>query len=137
MYLTNATVENFHSGVKTGAAGAVTISHASVILNYGTSGTVLVWTGALNTSRTLVAGDPIQLPAGALDINFPPGNAGVQDAAILAAWNALLADKTGGATVLLGTGAMGNAGTSNEVADGNYARQVAALTRATGTAPTA
>ena len=133
MYITNTNAENFHSGGNSGAAGAVAISHASVIFNYGAT-EILLWTGAIIAARSLVADDPITLPAGALDINFPAGSGGVHDAAIKAAWDALIT-ANGNPTMLLGTGAMGAAGKSNEVADANYARQVTELTTGAGAAP--
>ena len=132
-YITNTNAENFHSASNTGAAGAVTISHASVILRHGESNELLLWTGALTNSRTLATGDPITLPAGALDINFPAG--AVSDAAIKAALDALYTGRSSSATCLLGTGAMGAGGKSNEVADANYEKQVTELTIGTGAAP--
>ena len=132
-YITNTAAVNFHSGANTGTAGAVTISHASLILRHGESNELLIWTGALVNSRTLAAGDPMTLPAGALDINFPAGV--VSDAAIKAALDALYAGRSSSATCLLGTGAMGSGGKSNEVADANYEKKTVALTIATGAAP--
>ena len=57
-YITNTAAVNFHSGANTGTAGGVTISHASLILRYGESNELLLWTGALVNSRVLSAGDP-------------------------------------------------------------------------------
>ena len=135
-YITSRLVETFHRAGSTGAAGSVTVSHASVIFNYGVVGELFLWTGALANPRVLVAGNPIRVAAGAMDINFPAGSAGIQDSAIKAAWDALIADKAS-LTMLLGTAAMGAAGKTNEVTDANYARQVVELTTGLGLAPTA
>ena len=131
-YITNTNEENFG----TVSAGAdITVSHYSVILNYGVSGEELLITEDLAASRTYTEGDPLILPAGALDINLPNGE--LTDAAVLAAWNAYLAAKTGGATVLLGTGAMGATGKTSEVlTTRGYSRQATELSTGLGTAPT-
>lgn len=135
-YMTNTDEETF--GTLAADASNVTVSHASVILDYGVAssgarGELLLWTGALAAPRTFVADDPIVLPAGALDFNLP--NGALNDAAVLAAYRALLAGKTGGATISLGTAAMGNDGQQNEVSASGYSRQVMAITSALGTAP--
>ena len=132
-YITNTAAVNFHSAGNTGTSGGVTISHASLILRYGESNEILIWTGALVNSRVLSAGDPMTLPAGALDINFPNGV--VNDAAIKAALDALYTGRSSSATCLLGTGTMGAGGKTREVADSNYERKTVALTIAVGTAP--
>ena len=133
-YMTNTNAENF--GTVAGGSNVV-VSHASLILNFGETGVLLLWTGTLAATRTYVQGDPIELPAGALDINWP--NGALQDAAVLEAIDDLIAAKAHGATLHLGTGAMGAAGTTNEVADSGYltgnGRPTIELTTALGTAP--
>jgi len=131
MYITSSGAENF--GTLTAGAN-ITISHIAVIANYGVAGQILLVTKALAASREYVAGDELILPAGALDLNFPNGE--MNDAALKEAWDTWLAAKTGGLTALLGTGAMGAAGTTNEVATARgYSRQVVEYTTALGTAP--
>ena len=132
-YITNTNIEAFHTAGETGAAAAVTISHASVIFRYGAANELLLWRGALANSRQIAIGDPMSLPAGALDINLPFG--AIEDEAVQAAYAALYADKSSSATCLLGTGAMGATGKNNEAGDANYARQAIELTIALGVAP--
>lgn len=138
MYITSSGAENF--GTLTAGAN-ITISHISIIAAYGvTSGAantrqILLGTKALAAAREYVAGDELILPAGSLDINIPNGE--LNDAAVLEAWNAWLALKNPALTALLGTAAMGAAGTSNEVQTSRgYSRQVIEYTAATGSAPT-
>jgi len=131
MYITSSGAENF--GTLTAGAN-ITISHIAVIANYGIAGQQLLVTKALAASREYVAGDELILPAGALDMNFPNGE--MADAAVKEAWDGWLAAKTGGLTALLGTGAMGTAGTTNEVAAGRgYTRQKVEYTTGLGIAP--
>lgn len=128
-YMTNSNAEDF--GDLTAGANVV-VSHGSLIFNYGVAGELLLWTGALAASRTFVAGDPIELPAGALDINLPAG--ALEDEAVKAAYDALIADKSN-LTMSLGTGAMGAAGKTNEVSGRGYSRQVVEITTGLGAAP--
>lgn len=126
---TNSAAINF--GTVSGSGG-VTITHASLIFNYGQTGQTdawdnefLYWTGSLRNSRALVQGDPMEFPAGAFDITLPAGD--LQSAGIQRI-NQAAHDDLGNPTVLLGTGAMGTNGKSNEVSDGGYTRQQAAFT---------
>ena len=131
-YMTNTNEEDF--GDLTAGAD-VTVSHYSLILNYDIAGEQVLITSNLATSRTYTAGDPLVLPAGALDVNLPPGN--LIDAAVKAAYDALLAGKSGGATLLLGTAAMTATGKANEVPNNRgYGRQVVEITTGEGSAPT-
>jgi len=131
-HITNTNEENF--GNLTSGAN-VTVSHYSLIMNYGETGELLLVTNALSTPREYVAGDPIKLPAGAADINFTA--VAVNDAAIKFFLDSGLAAKTHGVTMLLGTAAMGADGKSNEVASGRgYTRQLVEMTTGTGQAPT-
>ena len=131
-YITNSAETDFGD---ISAGTDITISHYSIILNYGETGEQLLITKDLAASRTYVAGDPLILPAGALDGNFINGD--YEDAAVKSIIDAYLATKTHGATVLLGTGTMGNTGKGNEVPTARgYSRQVVALSTGLGTAPT-
>ena len=131
-YMTNTNEEDF--GDLTAGAD-ITVSHYSLIMNYGVAGEQVLAVGSLGTSRTYTTGDPLILPAGALDINLPNGN--LVDDAVKSAYDAYLAGKTGGATLSLGTAAMTATGKTNEVpTNRGYGRQVVELTTGTGTAPT-
>ena len=149
-YYTNPAIVNF--GTLTGAAD-LTVSHGALIYNPGSSvapgggairaagAPLVVWTGALAASRVYVTNDPIAMPLGAFDLNLVPGV--VNDAAVLLAWQLLHARESGvggvtnpGLYALLGTAAMGDDGTANEVAGRGYTRQLIAPTIALGTAPT-
>lgn len=137
-YITSSGAENFgtlNAGVN------ITITHIAIIAAFGvTTGAqnrqqILLGTKALAAAREYVAGDELILPAGSLDINIPNGE--LNDAAVLEAWTAWLALKNPPLTALLGTNAMGTAGTSNEVSTSRgYSRQQIEYSIALGSAPT-
>ena len=135
-HLTNMNEEEFTGG--NNAAGAVTVTHA--VLGWDLTDDAnrkVIWNGSLATSRSYVAGDPITLPAGALDITFPAGSQGVEDDFIKDALDAIWADQGDDAQLALGTAAITFTGgtINNEVADANYVRQTVEITRGTGDAP--
>ena len=121
---TNTNAENFGNV----AGASVEITHASLTLTDSTKADRLLWTGALNTPRTLVLGDPMSLPMGDLDLDWPSGD--FEDPPIKEALDLLLASYSTGVMMRLGTGAMGTAGTANEVTDTGYSIQRIELTTA-------
>ena len=87
---------------------------------------LLFVTGSLRNRRTLAEGDPMDFLAGSFVYTLPPGEA--EAAAAKALLDSLIAHY-GNPTVLLGTGAMGATGKSNEVpTNRGYTRQVMEMT---------
>ena len=121
--MTNTNDENFGNL----AAANLTVTHFSVIFDYGEVGELLLFTAALVTPRSFVVGDPLEFPAGSLVGTIP--NGGFNGAALKAMMDALITDK-GTPTVVIGTGAMGATGKQNEVSDMNYSRQLMEFTTA-------
>ena len=137
-YITSDASGAFHSGGNTGASASVTITHAAVgwALTDSTEGNrKVLFNGALTASVSLNAGDPIALPAGALDLNFP--NGAVPDQTMKDMLDAYISGRSGDPTVILGTGAIGlGSSPRNEVADANYQRKTVSIVTGLGTAPT-
>jgi len=121
--ISNTNLEDFGD-----LAGAnLTITHVSLIFNYGQGNELLAVTGALTTPRSFVQGDPLEFPVGSFVGTFPNGAFGA--AFLKAVLDALIAAR-GAPTVLLGTAAMGSDGKQNEVSDSGYSRQTMELTTA-------
>ena len=92
----------------------VTITNAAVFLDHATRDDLLVWTGTLSAQRTLVTDDPISIPVGDLDFDFPSG--AMEDNAIVQLLTDGVAVYTNHFKIKLGTGNMGAGdGTNNEV----------------------
>lgn len=123
--LTNSNAEDFGNV----ADGQVVVTHASLIADEGGTNQQLIWTGALTHSRTLEVGDPLELPAGELDVGLPAGAQGVQTGWLQDMMDVYFAAGARGVpTMKLGTAAMGAAGTNNEVSDSGYTEQEIELT---------
>ena len=111
MLLTNAADIEFGT---VSAGQSVTISHASIEIVDASKTNRLLWTGRLRADRALVETDPITIPAGDLDVEILPGV--LQDAALVAIFGDGIATFDGDFTIRLGTGDMGNAGTTSQPA---------------------
>lgn len=122
--MTNTNDENFGNLV----GANVTVTHFSVIYNYGQGNEQLAFTSPLVTPRSFVAGDPLEFPAGSLVGTIP--NGGYEGAflkGMMDAWNTA----RGVPTVVIGTGAMGENGKANELtAQQGYTRQLMEFTTA-------
>ena len=130
-YISSSMAETF--GTLTAGAD-ITMSHFSLIADYGEASELVIATGAFSTERTYTATDPLEMPMQRLRINLP--NGALQDAAVKAAWDALLADKSMGITMSLGTADMTATGKANEIPTSRgYSRQVVEVTTGLGTAP--
>lgn len=133
-HMTNTNEEDFGDV----ADAAVTVTHA--VLGWDLKNAAqrkVIWNGALANARTLAIGDPIELPAGSLDINYPPGNDGVDDGFTKDMMDAIFTDEGNDAQMALGTAAITFTGNTinNEVTDSGYAVQQVEITRGTGNAP--
>ena len=109
MLLTNSADVEFGT---VSAGQSVTVSHASVEIVDASKTNRLLWTGRLRADRALVETDPITIPAGDLDIEILSGV--LEDAALVAIFADGVATFDGDFTVRLGTGDMGNAGTTSQ-----------------------
>ena len=122
--MTNTNDENFGNLI----GANITVTHASLIFNYGVAGERLAVTGALVTPRSFVAGDPLEFPSGSFILTIPNG-AG-EGAFVKELFDVYLTSK-GQPTVLIATAAMGNDGKQNELtAQQGYTRQTMEMTTA-------
>lgn len=110
------------------AQAQTTISHYAIVFNYGQGSAVVLVSEALETPRTLAVGEPMEFPVSAFVYTLPAGDGTAAGAKALL--DAMIAQH-GNPTILLGTGAMGDAANANEVpAARGYARQVMEMTTA-------
>ena len=109
------------------ADGQLTISHYAIVFNYGGAGTVVFISAAVQTPRTLAVGEPMEFPANSFVYTLPSGDG--TGAGAKALLDAMIAQH-GNPTILLGTGAMGDDASANEVTDSAYRRQVMEMTTA-------
>ena len=112
-----AFIRNANAAISCGTVAQgqnVTIRNASIILVDDTRDDLLLWTGTIQSPRTLVTSDPITIPTNDLVVEFPAGD--VQNAAVKQALDDLISNYNTNFTILLGTGDMGNAGTSSQPA---------------------